>query len=100
MLFRSVNEEILVLEEFLRDAMEMLAPGGRIVVITYHSIEDRSVKNFFKTGNAEGKVIKDFFGNIERPFDLITKKPIEPSALEIKQNPRSRSAKMRVAGKK
>jgi 16S rRNA (cytosine1402-N4)-methyltransferase len=95
-----VNDEVGVLQDFLRDAMEMLAPGGRLVVITYHSIEDRIVKNWFKTGNFEGIPKQDFYGNIERPFNVITKKPIEPSADEIKENPRARSAKLRVAEKK
>lgn len=95
-----VNDEVEALVTLLSDAMEMLAPGGRLVVITYHSIEDRLVKNWFKTGNIEGIPKQDFYGNIERPFNVITKKPIEPSAEEIKGNPRARSAKLRVGGKK
>jgi 16S rRNA (cytosine1402-N4)-methyltransferase len=95
-----VNDETGALEDFLRDALEMLAPGGRIVVIAYHSIEDRIVKNFLKTGNAEGKVVQDFYGKIERLFDIITKKPIEPSEAETKENPRARSAKLRIGIKK
>lgn len=91
-----VNDEVGALRDFLGDATEMLAPGGRLVVITYHSIEDRLVKNWIKTGNAEGTVKKDFYGNIERPFEVITKKPLEPSDAEIKTNPRARSAKLRV----
>jgi 16S rRNA (cytosine1402-N4)-methyltransferase len=94
-----VNDELGALADFLTDSREMLAPGGRLVVITYHSLEDRLVKNFLKTGNAEGTVIKDFYGNIERPFELTPKKAIEPSETEIKQNPRSRSAKLRTGEK-
>ena len=94
-----VNDETGALEDFLKDATEMLATGGRIVVITYHSIEDRIVKNWLKAGNFEGTPKQDFYGNIERPFQLITKKPIEPNPEEIKENPRARSAKLRVAAK-
>lgn len=94
-----VNDETGALEEFLKDATEMLATGGRIVVITYHSIEDRIVKNWLKAGNFEGTPKQDFYGNIERPFQLITKKPIEPNPEEIKENPRARSAKLRIAAK-
>jgi 16S rRNA (cytosine1402-N4)-methyltransferase len=92
-----VNDEVGALSAFLNDCRSMLAPGGRLVVMTYHSIEDRFVKNLMKTGNAQGEVIKDFFGNIERPFELVHKKPIEASAQEVKTNPRARSAKLRVA---
>ena len=95
-----VNDETGALEDFLRDALEMLAPGGRIVVIAYHSIEDRIVKNFLKTGNPEGNVVQDFYGKIERLFEIITKKPIEPSEAETKENPRARSAKLRIGQKK
>ncbi len=94
-----VNDEIGALKTFLEDAKEVLKPGGIIVVISYHSLEDRVVKNFLKFGNFEGEVVKDFYGNIERPFILITKKAVAPSEEELKTNPRSRSAKMRV-GKK
>ncbi len=94
-----VNDEVGALQEFLRDALEMLAPGGRLVVIAYHSIEDRLVKNFLKTGNPEGQLQQDFYGNIERPFKLITKKPVEPSAAETQENPRARSGKLRVGQK-
>ena len=94
-----VNDETGALTDFLRDALEMLAPGGRLVVLTYHSIEDRLVKNVIKTGNPEGTVKQDFYGNIERPFDIITKKPIEASEQEIQENPRARSAKLRVGEK-
>lgn len=94
-----VNDEMGALREFLEQSMEVLKPGGRLVVITYHSIEDRLVKNFLKTGNAEGEVKKDFYGNIERPFKVITKNAIEPSEEEIRQNPRARSARLRVGEK-
>ncbi|MBK6932355.1 MAG: 16S rRNA (cytosine(1402)-N(4))-methyltransferase RsmH [Saprospirales bacterium] len=95
-----VNDEIGALRDFMADATEMLRQGGRLVVITYHSIEDRLVKNWLKSGNAEGAVHQDFYGNIERPFEIITKKPLEPSAGEVQENPRARSAKLRVAVKK
>ncbi len=91
-----VNDEMKVLEAFLQQALEVLAPQGRLVVMSYHSLEDRIVKNFLKTGNIEGTVVKDFYGNINRPFKVITKKPIIPSEKEIKENPRARSAKLRV----
>jgi 16S rRNA (cytosine1402-N4)-methyltransferase len=96
----AVNDEIWALKIFLEEAKEVLKTGGTIVVISYHSLEDRLVKNFFKTGNFEGEVMKDFYGNIERPFKIITKKAMIPSAEEIKNNPRARSAKMRAAEKK
>lgn len=95
-----VNDEIGALRDFLTDAFEMLAPGGRLAIITFHSIEDRLVKNYLKTGNLDGKVQQDFYGNIDRPFELITKKPIEAGAAETQQNTRSRSARLRVAEKK
>ena len=91
-----VNDEMKVLEAFLEQSLEVLAPKGRLVVISYHSLEDRIVKNFLKTGNIEGAVVKDFYGNINRPFKVITKKPMAPSEKEIKENPRARSAKLRV----
>lgn len=94
-----VNEEMEVLKEMLEQALDILKPGGRLSVITYHSLEDRVVKNFFKTGNFEGKVEKDFFGNFETPFKLINNKVITPSKDEEERNPRSRSAKLRVAEK-
>ncbi len=94
-----VNNEIDVLKELLTQSLEVLNVGGRLVVMSYHSLEDRLVKNFMKTGNFEGDVIKDFYGNIARPFELITKKPLTPSEEEIERNSRSRSAKLRVAEK-
>ena len=94
-----VNEEMEVLKEMLEQALDILKPGGRLSVITYHSLEDRIVKIFFKTGNFEGKVEKDFFGNFETPFKLINNKVITPSKDEEERNPRSRSAKLRVAEK-
>lgn len=94
-----VNNEIEVLREFLQQSLEVLKPGGRLVVMSYHSLEDRLVKNFMKSGNFEGEQVKDFYGNISRPFELITKKPIVPGAEEIEQNNRARSAKLRVAEK-
>ena len=95
-----VNDELGALEDFLKDALEMLAPGGRLVIITFHSLEDRMVKNFLKTGNIAGEQQKDFYGNITRPFELVTKKPIEPSDEETTRNPRARSSKLRAGEKK
>ncbi len=92
-----VNNEMLALKEMLRQTRLVLKPGGRLVVITYHSLEDRLVKNFLKTGNFEGKAEQDFFGNIKSPFKLINNKVIVPSDEEIERNPRSRSAKLRIA---
>lgn len=94
-----VNNEIEALKELLTQAREALKPGGRLAVITYHSLEDRLVKNFMKTGNLEGKENKDFFGRSLSPFRLLTSKPVTPSAEEVEQNPRSRSAKLRIAEK-
>ncbi|MFH0843599.1 MAG: 16S rRNA (cytosine(1402)-N(4))-methyltransferase RsmH [Bacteroidota bacterium] len=95
----SVNHEIEYLREMLLQALEMLNSGGRIAIITYHSLEDRVVKNFFRTGNFEGAENKDFYGNTQTPFRLITKKGIVPGADEIKLNSRARSAKLRIAEK-
>lgn len=92
-----VNEEMTALKDVLAQSVSLLKPGGRLVVISYHSLEDRLVKNFLRSGNDEGKVEKDFFGNIQAPFRPVNRKPIVPSALEIKENPRSRSAKLRIA---
>jgi len=94
-----VNDEIGALKSLLIHSLSVLAPGGRLVVITYHSIEDRLVKNFMKTGNLEGKTEQDFFGRNLSPFKLLTSRPIVPGEEEISRNPRSRSAKMRVAQK-
>jgi len=95
-----VNEEMEALKEMLYAATEALKPGGRLVVITYHSLEDRIVKNMMKTGNAEGKVKQDFFGNIQSPYTLVNNKVIVPDESERQRNPRSRSAKLRIAEKK
>ena len=95
-----VNQEMEALKEMLYAATEALKPGGRLVVITYHSLEDRMVKNIMKTGNVEGKMEQDFFGNVQTPFKLINNKVIVAGNEEVKQNPRSRSAKLRIAEKK
>lgn len=94
-----VNEEMDALKDMLSQALDLLKPGGRISVISYHSLEDRLVKNFFKTGNFEGKMVKDFYGNIETPFRLVNNKVIVPNDAEIERNPRARSAKLRIAEK-
>lgn len=94
-----VNQEMRSLEKFLSGAAESLKPGGRLVVITYHSLEDRMVKNFIKTGNIDGKVQKDFFGNSQAPLKAVNKKPILPQESEISVNTRARSAKLRIAEK-
>ena len=95
-----VNHEMDALREMLLAASELLAPGGRLSVITYHSLEDRMVKNVMKSGNVEGKVQQDFFGRVETPFRLVNNKVILPSDQEQADNPRSRSAKLRIAEKK
>ncbi|MBP9133599.1 MAG: 16S rRNA (cytosine(1402)-N(4))-methyltransferase RsmH [Saprospiraceae bacterium] len=92
-----VNDELKALEDLLYDAYEVLKPGGIVAVITFHSLEDRIVKNFFKTGNPVGSIDQDDYGKIFRPFKVINKKPIEPGFDEIKTNNRARSAKLRVA---
>ena len=94
-----VNDEMGVLKTFLESVGPLMNPGGRLVVISYHSLEDRIVKQYMKTGNVEGELIKDNYGKIERSFKLITKKPFLPSSEEMKINPRARSAKMRIAEK-
>lgn len=94
-----VNEEIDALEGLLKDASQILNPGGRLAVISYHSVEDRLVKNFFKRGSFDGKISKDFFGNIQKPFNEINRHPIVPNDDEIIRNQRSRSAKLRIAEK-
>lgn len=93
-----VNKEMSVLEEMLKSAVDMLKPKGRLVVITYHSLEDRMVKNIIKTGNADGKKEQDFFGRVNAPLKEISKVTF-PSEEEISKNPRSRSAKLRIAEK-
>jgi len=95
----AVNHEIDYLQKMLEQALEMLNPGGRLVTITYHSLEDRVVKNFMKTGNFEGEEKKDFYGNIETPFKIINKKGTIPGDEEIANNNRSRSARLRIAEK-
>lgn len=94
-----VNDEMSALKEMLSQALEVLKVGGRLSVITYHSLEDRLVKNFFKTANFEGKIEKDFFGNLLSPFRLVNNKVIIPDSEEQSHNPRSRSAKLRIAEK-
>lgn len=95
-----VNHEMSALREMLEAATLLLKPGGRLSVITYHSLEDRIVKNMMKTGNPEGKMKQDFFGRVETPFKLVNNKVIVPDADEQERNPRSRSAKLRIAEKK
>lgn len=95
-----VNEEMEALREMLAQSLEILKPGGRLSVITYHSLEDRLVKNFFRSGNFEGQLEKDFYGNVSTPFKLINSKVVTPDNAEQERNPRSRSAKLRVAEKK
>ena len=92
-----VNGEMEALKMALEQALKVLKPGGRLVVISYHSLEDRLVKNFMRSGNFEGKVEQDFFGRQQTPFEVVTRKAIVPTAEEVERNPRSRSAKMRVA---
>ncbi len=95
-----VNQEMEALKEMLEAATQSLKPGGRLVVITYHSLEDRMVKNIMKTGNVEGKIEQDFFGKVQNSFKLVNNKVIVPAEDEIQKNPRSRSAKLRIAEKK
>lgn len=91
------NDEMSDLRHFLQATLKVLRPGGRLAVLTYHSVEDRMVKNFMKTGNVEGIEEKDFFGKVSTPWKLITRRPVEASPEEVERNPRSRSAKLRVA---
>ncbi len=92
-----VNGELAALRKLLSQSVEVLNPGGRLAIITYHSLEDRLVKNFMRTGNVEGKQEKDFYGRVNTPWRVITGKVIVPNADEVERNPRSRSAKLRVA---
>ena len=92
-----VNGELDALRRLLSQSLEVLNPGGRLAVITYHSLEDRMVKNFMRTGNVEGRQVKDFYGRVRSPLRLVTGKVIAPDAQEVQRNPRSRSAKLRVA---
>lgn len=95
-----VNHEMDALRVMIEDATGLLSPGGRLCVITYHSLEDRLVKNFMKAGNAEGKITQDFFGRVDTPFKIINNKVITPNEGEQGRNPRARSAKLRIAEKK
>ena len=92
-----VNDEIATLKKLLESTLKVLKPGGRIVVLTYHSLEDRLVKNFIKSGNVEGKVEKDFFGRVNAPLRAVNNKVIVASDAEVERNPRARSAKLRIA---
>lgn len=92
-----VNGEMDALRGLLEESLRVLKPGGRLAVITYHSIEDRMVKNFIRSGNAEGKLDKDLYGNVSTPWRAVTRSPIVPDSAETEANPRSRSAKLRVA---
>jgi 16S rRNA (cytosine1402-N4)-methyltransferase len=94
------NKEMDVLHEFLEQSIELLKPGGRLVVITYHSLEDRMVKNFIRSGDSSGKQEQDFFGNVDSPLIAINRKVIIPDTEELERNPRARSAKLRIAEKK
>jgi len=94
-----VNKEMKVLQELLNQSVELLNPDGRLVVLTYHSLEDRLVKNFIRSGNFEGELLKDFYGNVLSPLKAVNNKVIVASDEEIAQNPRARSAKLRIAEK-
>jgi 16S rRNA (cytosine1402-N4)-methyltransferase len=94
-----VNQEMDVLANLLEQCTRVLKPGGRLVVMSYHSLEDRMVKHFMQAGNLEGNLQKDLYGNIIRPFEPITRKPLEAKTEEVLANPRARSAKLRVAEK-
>ena len=94
-----VNDELGSLRKMLNQSVDVLATGGRLVVLTYHSLEDRLVKNFIKAGNFKGEIVKDIYGNPESYFKQINRKPIVPTDEEIRENPRSRSAKLRIAEK-
>lgn len=92
-----VNRELEALEQLLQQSAEVLNEGGRMVVLTYHSLEDRIVKNFFRSGNVKGEIKKDVFGNFSKQFEVMNRKPITAGAEEVKANPRARSAKLRIA---
>ncbi len=94
-----VNGEMDALKRLLEQSLRVLKPGGRLAIITYHSIEDRMVKNFIRSGNTEGKIEQDIFGRVDTPWKAINRSPIVPSAEEVERNPRSRSAKLRIAEK-
>ena len=94
-----VNQELAVIEEFLEQTPAVLKPEGRLVIMSFHSLEDRLVKNFIKAGNVQGKEDKDLFGVVHRPLESVIRKPITASEKELKLNPRSRSAKLRIASK-
>ena len=94
-----VNSELVALKEMLTQALQLLKPGGRLAVITYHSLEDRLVKNFFRSGNFEGESEKDFYGNVSTPLRAVNRKVIVPSEEEIRNNSRARSARLRIAEK-
>ena len=95
----AVNDEMGALEDLLNQSLAMLAPGGRLAIISYHSLEDRLVKHFLQTGNLEGTLHKDFYGNPQTPWQLITRKAIQATEAEILDNPRARSARLRIAQK-
>jgi 16S rRNA (cytosine1402-N4)-methyltransferase len=94
-----VNQELVSLQEFLKQSNEVLRQGGKLVIISYHSLEDKLVKNFFRSGNFQGEMIKDFYGNPMVPLKVINRKPIVPTVDEISRNNRARSAKLRIAEK-
>ena len=94
-----VNQELEALKEFLLQSVEVLKPGGRLVVLSYHSLEDKLVKHFFRAGNFTGEVTKDFYGNPIVPLEVINRKPITPGEKELEENPRARSARLRIAKK-
>jgi len=92
-----VNQELDVLERFLEQTESVIKPGGRLVIMSYHSLEDRLVKNYMKRGSIKGDIEKDFFGNVIKPFTEVVRHPIIPTEEEIERNPRARSAKLRIA---
>jgi 16S rRNA (cytosine1402-N4)-methyltransferase len=94
-----VNDEVGALKDFLKQCLPALAKGGRIAIISYHSVEDRLVKNFLRSGNFENEIATDDFGRAKKVIEPITKKPLVPDESEISSNPRSRSAKLRIAEK-